>query len=80
MVFPMTDSILRTAFEKIASHISNLDAMKALVDEIEKKTDSLESVLIELESELEDAEVTFRTDIRILINECRHLGGRASPQ
>ncbi|MHA1965164.1 MAG: hypothetical protein ACXACG_18130 [Candidatus Thorarchaeota archaeon] len=76
----MSDSILRTAFEKVAPHISNLDAMKILVDEVEKKTDSLESVLNELESRLEDAEVTFRTDIRILINECRHLGDRTTPK
>jgi hypothetical protein len=54
--------------------------VKILVDEIEKKTDSLESVLKELETSLEDAEVTFRTDIRILINECRHLGGRTTPK
>jgi hypothetical protein len=80
MLFPMSDSILRTAFEKVAPHISNLDAMKILVDEVEKKTDSLESVLNELESRLEDAEVTFRTDIRILINECRHLGDRTTPK
>ena len=80
MLLPMTDSILRTVFEKVAPHISNLDAMKILVDEIEKKTDSLESVLSELESRLEGAEVTFRTDIRILINECRHLGDRTTPK
>ena len=80
MLFPMTNSILRTAFERIAPHISNLEAVKLLVDEIEKKTDSLESVLNELESKLEDAEVTFRTDIRILINECRHLGDRTTPK
>jgi len=76
----MTNSILRTAFERIAPHISNLETMKSLVDEIEKKTDSLESVLNELNSRLEDAEVTFRTDIRILINECRHLGDRTTPK
>lgn len=80
MLLPMTDSILRTVFEKVAPHISNLEAMKILVDEIEKKTDSLESVLSELESRLEGAEVTFRTDIRILINECRHLGDRTTPK
>ena len=80
MLFPMTNSILRTAFERIAPHISNLEAVKILVDEIEKKTDSLESVLKELETSLEDAEVTFRTDIRILINECRHLGDRTTPK
>jgi hypothetical protein len=80
MLFPMTRSILRTAFEKVAPHISNLEAVKMLVEEIEKSTDSLESVLSELESKLEDAEVTFRTDIRILINECRHLGDRKTPK
>jgi hypothetical protein len=76
MWFPMPDSILRTAFEKVAPHMSNLDMIKELVAEIEKKTDSLEFVLKELESRQEDAEVTLRTDIRILINECRHLGDR----
>jgi len=79
-VFPMTDSLIRTAFEKVAPHISNLEEMKNLVDEVERKTESLESVIIELESRLEDAEVTFRTDIRILINECRHLGDRTTPK
>ena len=79
MLFPMTNSLVRTAFEKIAPHIANLEAMKTLVNEVEKKTDSLELILSELESRLEDAEITFRTDIRILINECRHLGGRTTP-
>nr|KXH74781.1 MAG: hypothetical protein AM325_12285 [Candidatus Thorarchaeota archaeon SMTZ1-45] len=72
--------MLRTAFEKVAPHISNLESMKSLVDEVEKSTDSLESILMELESRLEDAEVTLRTDIRILINECRHLGDRMTPK
>ena len=71
---------MRTAFEKVAPHISNLDAVRLLIDEVEKTTDSLESILSELESRLEDAEVTFRTDIRILINECRHLGERTTPK
>jgi hypothetical protein len=72
----MTNSILRTAFENVAPHISNLDEIKTLIDEVDEKTDSLEMVLGELESKLDDAEVTLKTDIRILINECRHLGGR----
>ena len=76
----MTSSILRAAFEKVAPHISNLEAVKLLVDELDKTTDSMESVLRELESRMEDAEVTFRTDIRILINECRHLGDRKTPK
>jgi hypothetical protein len=72
MLFPMTGSILHTAFEKVAPHISNLDEIKTLVDELEK-IDSLDSLISELEARMEDAEVTFRTDIRILINECRHI-------
>ena len=73
MLLPMTRSILRIAFEKVAPHISNLDEIKAIVDEIEKSADSLDSIINELELRMEEAEVTFRTDIRILINECRHL-------
>jgi hypothetical protein len=73
MLLPMTKSILRIAFEKVAPHISNLDEIKAIVDEIEKSADSLDSIINELEVRMEEAEVTFRTDIRILINECRHL-------
>ncbi len=80
MLLPMTDSILRTAFETVAPHISNLDEIRALVDEIEKKADSMDSIIHELEVRMEGAEVTFRTDIRILINECRHLGDRTTPQ
>jgi hypothetical protein len=72
MLFPMTSSILRTAFEKVAPHISNLDDIKALVDELQK-IDSLDVLISELEVRMEDAEVTFQTDIRILINECRHI-------
>lgn len=72
MSFPMPGSILRTAFERVAPHISNLDIVRTLVDELEK-VDSLDSIISELEARMEDAEVTFRTDIRILINECRHL-------
>jgi hypothetical protein len=72
MFFPMTDSILRTVFERVAPHISNLDDVRALVEEL-AKIDSLDSIISELEARMEDAEVTFRTDIRILINECRHI-------
>jgi len=72
MLFPMTSSILRTAFERVASHISNLDDVKSLVDELENM-DSLDTIITELETRMEEAEVTFRTDIRILINECRHI-------
>ncbi len=69
----MTGSILRTAFEIVAPHISNLDEVRSIVDELEKKVDSIDSIIRELEVRMEEAEVTLRTDIRILINECRHL-------
>ncbi|MHA2383542.1 MAG: hypothetical protein ACXACT_13280 [Candidatus Thorarchaeota archaeon] len=44
----MTGSILRTAFERVAPHISNLESVRALVDEFEK-IDSLDSIIRELE-------------------------------
>ncbi|MHA2046332.1 MAG: hypothetical protein ACW99G_16220 [Candidatus Thorarchaeota archaeon] len=69
----MTGSILHTAFEKVAPHISNLDDVRSIVDELEKKADSIDSIIQKLEERMEGAEVTLRTDIRILINECRHL-------
>lgn len=72
----MTSPVLRTAFENVAGHFSNLDIMKELVGEIEKDTDSIEMTLEVLEKKCENAEVTLRTDIRILINECRHLQSR----
>ena len=72
----MNSSIIRTAFENVATHISNLETMKKLVDTLESE-DLLPTELIErLQGELEEAEVTLRTDIRILINECRHLESR----
>lgn len=80
MLLPMMNSILRTAFENVAPYISNMESVKILVEEVEKTTNSLESILGELELRLEDAEVTLRTDIRILINECRHLGDRTTPK
>jgi hypothetical protein len=69
----MESSSVRVAFEKIAGHISNLDLMSELVEEVVKSTTSLDAAIENLEDRLTDAEVTLRTDIRILINECRHL-------
>jgi len=68
--------LLREAFESVASHICNLSSITEIVEQIDRKTDSVDDVIEELESLLEGAEATFRTDIRILINECRHLRSR----
>jgi len=74
----MTDSVIQTAFQNIASHISNLDIVKKLVDELESENLPFDAVIETLQKKIIDAEVTLRTDIRILINECRHLESRKS--
>ena len=72
----MTESVIRIAFDNIASHISNIDTIKSIVDEIESENLTTDDIIDTLENKIEDAEVTLRTDIRILINECRHLESR----
>jgi len=76
----MTDSILRTAFENVAGHLSNLEIVMNLIKEIETEERSLESVIVFLEEKSKDAEVTLKTDIRILINECLHLKSRMASE
>ena len=72
----MNSSIIRTAFENVASHISNLEIIKKLVDTLDSENLSSAEVIERLQEEIENAEVTLRTDIRILINECRHQESR----
>ena len=72
----MTGSVIRTAFDNVASHISNLDTIRSLVDELESEKLTTDALIDTLQNKIEDAEVTLRTDIRILINECRHLESR----
>ncbi|MCJ7817826.1 MAG: hypothetical protein MUP60_03145 [Candidatus Thorarchaeota archaeon] len=72
----MNESIIRTAFDNIAPHISNIDSIRAIVEELESEDLSIDAVVETLQKMIEDAEVTLRTDIRILINECRHLKSR----
>ena len=80
MSFPMTDSVIKTAFENVAGHLSNLEIMRELVEEIEKDTDSIENAIKVLEEKCENTEITLRTDMRILINECRHLQSRMASE
>jgi hypothetical protein len=72
-VSAMDSSLVRVAFETVAGHISNLDLVRELVDEVVRDSTSLDAAIRNLENRLVSAEVTLRTDIRILINECRHL-------
>ena len=74
----MTGLVIRTAFDNIASHISNLETVKTIVDDLESEDLSFDAIIEILQKKIEDAEVTLRTDIRILINECRHLERRKS--
>ena len=74
----MTALVIRTAFDNIASHISNFETVKTIVDDLESENLSFDAVIEILQKKIEDAEVTLRTDIRILINECRHLESRKS--
>ena len=71
-------SILQLAFDNVASHISNLDTMKDLLLKIKEQNVSIDEVLLLLENQLDSSEVTFRTDIRILLNEIRHRMMRKS--
>ncbi len=69
----MKESVIRTAFDNIVSHISNMDEIRTLVEKLESENLSTSAIIDYLQREIEDAEVTLRTDIRILINECRHV-------
>jgi hypothetical protein len=57
----------------------HLDVMRGIVAEIVSQAVSSEEVLYMLENRLEEAEVTLRTDIRILLNEFRHLSTKRQP-
>ena len=74
----MTGSIVRTAFDNIVSHISNIDEIRAIVNELESENLQTDALIEVLQKRSEHAEVTLKTDIRILINECRHLESRMS--
>jgi hypothetical protein len=68
-----SQDILRTAFQNVAGHISNLEIVKQWVEELLSEPTSLENCINDLKSKSEKEDVTFRTDIRILINEIEHL-------
>jgi hypothetical protein len=68
-----SDEILHLAFENIAGHLANLDSIRSLVEELPGHGHSIDEAIQTLERRVEDAEVTLRTDLRILINEIRHV-------
>jgi hypothetical protein len=76
----MMGSILRTAFENARTHICNIDSIRELVQELDDLDESVDLIIKRLEKESDGAEATLRTDIRILINECRHLQSKMSDE
>jgi hypothetical protein len=48
------------------------------VDEFVTECISIDSVVRDLESRMDEVEITLRTDMRILINEIQHLRKRKS--
>ncbi len=66
-------TILLTAFQNVAGHISNLEIVRKWIDEIVADGISIDTGVTELRSRAEKEDVTFQTDIRILINEIEHL-------
>ena len=65
--------LLRQSFENVGAYINHLDEIRDTIRRVESTADSTDRVLELLESELLNAEITLRTDIRILINEFKHL-------
>lgn len=68
-----SDDLFLRAFENSAGHMANLDSVRSIVEGLIGHSHSLERIIQSLEREMDEAEVTLRTDLRILINETRHL-------
>ncbi len=79
-VYPPNDcqEIIRSAVDNVAAHIFNLSALQMAVDEFVTECISIDSVVRDLESRMDEVEITLRTDMRILINEIQHLRKRKS--
>ncbi len=71
-------TLLNLAFDNIGAHLSNLDQVRSIIQEIGSKAESITDTIHLLEEKMEECDVTLRTDIRILINEVRHLSEKRS--
>ena len=72
--------ILLVAFENTASHISNLETVKEWIDELLSEKLPLNECILKLQERSAEQDVTFRTDIRILINEIEHISREKSSE
>ena len=64
---------LHDAFENVGAHIANLDDLRNLIASLLTRLNSYQEFIQELNSQMESAEITMRTDIRILINEMQRI-------
>lgn len=66
--------MVNRSFEQAAAHLANLGPVRNIIDDLLKESRSIEGFLARLEEyERTGQDVTIRTDIRILINEIRHI-------
>jgi hypothetical protein len=70
--------LIQLAFENVVAYLSNTDTMKSLVQELSSEADSSSKFLDLLYDRVNNAEVTLRTDIRILLNEIERLQRKES--
>ena len=65
--------LIRTAFERIAGHMANLDRVRGVVEQVIRSASNLEEAIGLLRREPVGEDITLMTDIRILINEIEHM-------
>jgi hypothetical protein len=70
--------VLRQSFEQVAGHLANLELIRTIVAETTEEGGSIEDIIQMLEDKMNDSEVTLRTDLRILVNEIRHMARKSS--
>jgi hypothetical protein len=67
------DKILQLAYENVVFHVSNIERVQIILDKLKCDSLSIDECLSELSKISKDGDITFRTDIKILLNEIRHL-------
>ncbi|RDE15155.1 MAG: hypothetical protein C4K47_03065 [Candidatus Thorarchaeota archaeon] len=66
------ESVLHLAFDNSAPYVTNLDAVRSLIQQAVAQTTSVDDAVTYIENRFPDAEITLKTDIRILVAAIRH--------
>jgi hypothetical protein len=69
---------LQLAFENVAGHITNLEEVRDLIQELIEEDLTITECITQLEHKMHNSEVTLVTDIRILINKVHHMSREKS--